>query len=41
MVLSLLVFYTIVEYIPNAAFKHFAEQVAQAHLDGGHDKTKL
>ena len=32
--------YTVVEYIPIAAFKHFAEQVAQAHLDGNHDKDK-
>ena len=32
--------YTTVEYILNAAFKHFAEQVAQAHLDGDHDKNK-
>ena len=32
--------YTTVEYIPNAAFKHFAEQVAQARLDGDRDKDK-
>ena len=32
--------YTIVEYIPIAAFKHFAEQVTQARLDGDHDKDK-
>ena len=29
--------YTVVEYIPIAAFKHFAEQVAQARLDGDCD----
>ena len=32
--------YTTVEYIPNAAFKHFAEQVAQERLDVDRDKDK-
>ena len=32
--------YTTVEYIPNAAFKYFAEQVAQARLDVDRDKDK-
>ena len=32
--------YTVIEYIPNAAFNSFMKQVAQAHLDGDHDKDK-
>ena len=32
--------YTIVEYIPNAAFNSFMTQVAQARLDGDRDKDK-
>ena len=32
--------YTVVEYIPIAAFKHFAGQVAQTRLDGDRDKDK-
>ena len=32
--------YTVVEYGPNAAFNTFMSQVAQAHLDGDHDKDK-
>ena len=32
--------YTIVEYIPNAAFSSFMTQVAQARLDGDRDKNK-
>ena len=32
--------YTVVEYIPNAAFNSFMTQVAQARLDGDHDKDK-
>ena len=32
--------YTTIEYLPNAAFKHFAEQVAQARLCGDRDKDK-
>ena len=33
--------YTTVEYISNAACKHFAEQVAQARFDGDLDKDKV
>ena len=32
--------YTVVEYIPNAAFNSFMTQVAQARLDGNRDKGK-
>ena len=32
--------HTVVKYIPIAAFKHFAEQVAQARLDGDREKDK-
>ena len=32
--------YTVIEYVPNAAFNSFMRQVAQAHLDGDHDKDK-
>ena len=32
--------YNVIEYIPIAAFKHFAEQVAQARLDGDRNKDK-
>ena len=32
--------YTVIEYIPNAAFNSFMKQVAQARLDGDHDKDK-
>ena len=32
--------YTVIEYIPNAAFNSFMMQVAQAHLDGDRDKDK-
>ena len=32
--------YTVVEYIPNAAFNSFMTQVTQARLDGDHDKDK-
>ena len=32
--------YTVVEYIPNAAFKSFMTQVAQARLDGDYDNDK-
>ena len=32
--------YTVIEYIPNAAFNSFMTQVAQAHLDGDRDKDK-
>ena len=32
--------YTVVEYIPNAAFNSFMMQVAQARLDGDHDNDK-
>ena len=32
--------YTVIEYIPNAAFNSFMMQVAQARLDGDHDKDK-
>ena len=32
--------YTIVEYIPNAAFSSFMTQNAQARLDGDRDKDK-
>ena len=32
--------YTVVEYIPNAAFLDFATQVAQARLEGDRDKEK-
>ena len=32
--------YTVIEYIPNAAFNSFVMQVAQTHLDGHHDKDK-
>ena len=32
--------YTVIEYIPNAAFNSFMTQVAQARLDGDHDKDK-
>ena len=32
--------YTVVEYIPNAAFNSFMTQVAQARLDGDRDKDK-
>ena len=32
--------YTVVEYIPNAAFQDFATQVAQAHPEGDRDKEK-
>ena len=30
--------YTVVEYIPNAAFQGFSTQVAQARLEGDRDK---
>ena len=32
--------YTVIEYIPNAAFNSFMTQVAQARLDGDCDKDK-
>ena len=32
--------YTVIEYIPNAAFSRFMTQVAQARLDGDPDKDK-
>ena len=32
--------YTVVEYIPNAVFNSLMTQVAQARLDGDHDKDK-
>ena len=32
--------YTIVEYIPNAAFNSFMTQIAQCWLEGDHDKDK-
>ena len=32
--------YTIVKYIPNAAFSSFMTQIAQCHLEGDHDKDK-
>ena len=32
--------YTIVEYIPNAAFSSFMTQIAQCHLEGDRDKDK-
>ena len=32
--------YTVIEYIPNAAFNSFMMEVAQARLDGDHDKDK-
>ena len=32
--------YTVVEYIPNAAFQDFATQVAQARLEGDRDKEE-
>ena len=32
--------YTVIEYIPNAAFNSFMMQVAQARLDGDRDKDK-
>ena len=32
--------YTVVEYVPNAAFNSFITQVAQARLDGDRDKDK-
>ena len=32
--------YTVIGYIPNAAFYSFMTQVAQASLDGDHDKDK-
>ena len=32
--------YTVVEYIPNAAFQGFSTQVAQARLQGEKDKEK-
>ena len=32
--------YTVIEYIPNAAFNSFMIQVAQARLDGDRDKDK-
>ena len=32
--------YTVIEYIPNAAFNSFMKQVAQARLDGDRDKDK-
>ena len=32
--------YTVVEYIPNAAFNSFIKQVVQARLDGDRDKDK-
>ena len=32
--------YTVMEYIPNAAISSFMTQVAQARLDGDHDKDK-
>ena len=32
--------YTVIEYIPNAAFNSFMMQVAQVRLDGDHDKDK-
>ena len=32
--------YTVIEYIPNAAFNSFMTQVALARLDGGRDKDK-
>ena len=32
--------YTIVEYIPNAAFSSFITQIAQSHLEGDRDKDK-
>ena len=31
---------TVIKYIPNAAFNSFMTQVAQARLDGNHDKDK-
>ena len=32
--------YTVVDYVPNTAFKRFAKKVAQARLDGDRDKDK-
>ena len=32
--------YTVVEYIPNAAFQDFSTQVAQVRLEGDRDKEK-
>ena len=32
--------YTVIEYVPNAAFNSFMTQVAQARLDGDRDKDK-
>ena len=32
--------YTVIEYIPNAAFNSFIMQVAQARLDGDRDKKQ-
>ena len=32
--------YTVIEYIPNAAFNSFMTQVAQARLDGDRDRDK-
>ena len=32
--------YTVIKYIPNSAFNSFMTQVAQAHLDGNHDKAQ-
>ena len=32
--------YTVIEYIPNAAFNSFMIQVAQPCLNGNHDKDK-
>ena len=32
--------YTVIEYVPNAAFNSFMMQVAQARLDGDRDKDK-
>ena len=32
--------YTVIEYIPNAGLNSFMTQVAQARLDGDHDKDK-
>ena len=33
--------YTIVEYIPNAAFSSFMTQIAQCHLEGDHNKDRV
>ena len=38
--LDIINIYTVVEYIPNAAFNGFMTQVAQARPDGDHDKDK-